>query len=196
MSSVSRGSQILEGGGQIGNKVLICLESKSMAPRLGNFFFRSSQQLPRLHHGTLRAFWAHTTTFRGSQLAWCIAHGNTLNQWHRQVCCVRHGGSRTPSRKSEPNLDFALHWQNTLLFVVPKLGKAQAPCPPPLNICLHGTWIKYEPFEYIPAPNPHSFGDKVDQREDGENNPQRHWPNDGRTRETHFLLTPLKRRNF
>ena len=58
------------------------------------------------------------------------------------------------------------------------------------------TRIKNEPFECITAPNPHSLGDKVEQREDGENYPQRYWPNDGRTRETHFLLTPLKRRNF
>ena len=51
-----KGQSNIGEGGQIGNKILICLESKSMAPRLGNFFFRSSQQLPRLHHGTLRAF--------------------------------------------------------------------------------------------------------------------------------------------
>ena len=182
-----KGQSNIGGGGQIGNKISICLESKSMTPRLGNFFFRSSQQLPCLHHGTLRAFWAHTTTFRGSQLAWCIAHRNTLNQWHRQVCCVR---TEVPGHRPEKVMHFFSLFQN-LEKLRPHVGLLW------ISVYnLHGTWIKYEPFEYITAPNPHSFGDKVDQREDGENNPQRHWPNDGRTRETHFLLTPLKRRNF
>ena len=47
-----------EGGhGQMGKRLFICLEGKSMTPHQGNtILFRSSQQLPRLRLGPSKGF--------------------------------------------------------------------------------------------------------------------------------------------
>ena len=88
-----------------------------MTPHRGNtILFRSSQQLPHLRLGPLKAFRANTAPFEGPRLASCIASGTTEIQGHRQVCRARRGGPRTLSRTTLANLDCAFV-ENTLVFI-------------------------------------------------------------------------------
>ena len=88
------------------------------------FLFHSSQQLPCLIPGPLRAFCAETATYKGPRLASCIAFETADNQGHSQVCGARRGGPRTPSRTTDAHLDGAFV-ENTLALVFTKMeGRA------------------------------------------------------------------------
>ena len=54
-----------------------------------------------------RAFWADTAPFSGRRLASCVASGTTEIQGHRQGCCSRRRGPRTPPTTADANLDCA-----------------------------------------------------------------------------------------
>ena len=67
--------------------------------------------------------------FKGPRLASCVASGTTEIQGHRQVWPASRGGSRTPSRTIDANLDWAFV-EKALLFIVPKIGRSLASWPP------------------------------------------------------------------
>ena len=65
----------------------------------GTFLFLSSQKLPCLCLG-------------------CVASGTAEKKGHDQVCCKRRGGSRTPSKTADANLDCAFV-ENALSYTHP-----------------------------------------------------------------------------
>ena len=64
--------------------------------------------------------------FKGPGLASNATSGTTDKQGHRQVCRARRKGPRTLLRTTDRNLD-CVFVDNTLVLVVPKIGRAWVP---------------------------------------------------------------------